>query len=559
MAHAKLPKPSWAQSVDVVMKPSSQAVEMAPDAIDTLEVGELLGKGQFKVVHRGTFKEKDVVVLHYSGTENGELTDSDKNELSMLRLIASAVGSKRYVPQLFGICTTADFTVVLQERAALGSIKAALKDTEVSPRLSSKLLARASYQLAGAMAFLQKLRIVHADLSCRNVLLCKLGDAPPGIVVKVSDFGLALLLEPGTESVTKKQPQATRWCAPETVTKMVLGHRADVWSYATTLWEMFAGGTVPWVKLDKRADVAARLKRLASRARSGPGARKADDLSADFPKKDMCPDFVYKQIVACLQVDESRRPSFFQIASTLRNLMPDADEESEPDETLPCEKKEENVKADEEEVARDADASIEDKEPDRFAQGGHTPSTGTPVSSCSVLIDMSQTPPRPCDRSCEDVSQRIKALEEFLYSARAIEALGEEAVFEMRMEVEATRARDMFLSDRRVRQEASRNRGKAGDGAPPYRGFAWPELPVDPAEEDVDRPLWSLWFFSSGALNQLRYKTELEAWAAFSSLRSVGSPCVLRDPCGAELASVSWVSMPAKLLTPLRMRVLPCA
>jgi len=548
MAPEQSALPTWAGSAAIPLSPRAEALEIAAESIADLETGELLGKGRFKQVHRGTFRGRDVAILNYASVE-----ECDMSEIRMLQVLADA-SSMRYVPEVYGICAQETSTVVLQERAVWGSLKSALKDPQVSPRLTGTHLAKASFQLAAALAFLQQLRIVHADLSCRNLLLCKLADDPVDITIKVTDFGLALFLPQGQDSVTFKQPQATRWCAPETVAHLTLSHRADVWSYATTVWEMFSGGSTPWIKLEKRMDVGVRLKRLAKFAPSvtgrtgskiGPAVpsasgRRPDEFTSDFPKPSLCPAFVYAEILACLQVDEFKRPSFVDIAKSLQRHLP-VDLEDTPPRTraLPSD---------------DEPMEDEQKEMEPFVRSRITPSTGTPVSSCSMLVDTSPTPPRPHDRCCEDVSQRIKALEEFLWSDKALEALGEEAVFEMRMEVETARARDMFLSDRKQRQDAGRTHVKA------YRGddeFVVPRLSFDVCQqqeyEEYLGPCWSLWSYSGGVMDERRYASDREAWEAFYSLRSTGAPCVLRDPLGAELAALSWVTMPSRLLQPLRL------
>merc|ERR1719221_519316 len=134
------------------------------------------------------------------------------------------------------------------------------------------------------MAFLASHRIVHADLSARNVLLLQLGEAPSSVAVKITDFGLSLILEEGVSFVECKQPMATRWCAPETIASQRLSHRSDAWALGATLWEVFAHGESPWPRRPKRAD--------------------------DFPRSGGCSPPVHEAILSCLQADEQARPSF---------------------------------------------------------------------------------------------------------------------------------------------------------------------------------------------------------------------------------------------------------
>ena len=111
------------------------------------------------------------------------------------------------------------------------------------------------------------MQIVHADVACRNVLIFKLrGDDAHKLVAKLSDFGLAILLQDGHDSEEVKQPQATRWCAPETVAYKRVSPRSDIWSFGVTMWEVFSGGQTPWPRFESRIDLNAKLTELAESA-----------------------------------------------------------------------------------------------------------------------------------------------------------------------------------------------------------------------------------------------------------------------------------------------------
>jgi hypothetical protein len=302
---------------------------------------------------------------------------------------------------------------------------------------------------------------------------------------------------------------------------------------------MFAGGAVPWPRLDKRVDVGVRLKRLAAKGKIGkapPAAdgRSPEDLTAEFPRIESCPDHIYRHVLLCLQVDEFKRPTFSELACAFAEI-------------LPVEAQRHDLREDAgnaEAMERSADDLIM-KEPRAASQS--TLSTGTPVSD-SVLMDSSMpTPPRPYDRCGDEVSSRIKALEEFLWSEKAMECLGEEAVFEMRMEVESARARDMFLCDRQDRQVASVDEAS--------EQWTLDLQPIAPMQQhrQWSGPCWSLWFYSGGSMHELRFASEEEARVNFVAQRATGTPCVLRDPAGGEFAASSWVSMPARLLRTIRI------
>lgn len=286
-----------------------------------LRLGELIGKGRFKEVYAGSFRQRAVVILRYKSAAAGE----QSNELRILRRLRSSSGSaggNAYVPEIHGTCVEAGSMQIVQERAQWGSLRSVLKEPENTLQLTPAHLVVCGIQLARAMVFLASNRVIHADLACRNLLVCRL-EEPRDTVVKITDFGLALILDGHDDSVCLKQPQATRWCAPETVAQHKWSHRSDAWALGATLWELFSRGVTPWPRLDRRVDVAVRLKRLAGDRGVGaapPAAsgRGLEDLTADFPRPADCLiEDVHLMVLSCLRADEHRRPSFAAVAASL--------------------------------------------------------------------------------------------------------------------------------------------------------------------------------------------------------------------------------------------------
>lgn len=300
--------PTWVATTSAV---AADDDDLDVIAIEDLSIGSLIGKGRFKQVHQGKLRESDVVaVLRYNSV------DEDSNEVQILRLLARAEGKRGFscIPKIFGVSSdhsTGDILIV-QEFAQLGSLRAALlRCRELKNATSSSLftpvhMIQLATQIVASMVFLRSVRLVHADLACRNLLLCGDEDRPGELVTKVTDFGLAIHLEDDADSVCRKQPQATRWCAPESVTEHKYSFRSDCWSLGATLWELFARGANPWPRLEKRLDVAVRLKRLhgsktlgASLRPSAHGGRNLVDLSNDFPRPEGCPEQVYTAVLSC--------------------------------------------------------------------------------------------------------------------------------------------------------------------------------------------------------------------------------------------------------------------
>lgn len=278
---------------------------------DTLTVGTLIGQGRFKSVHAGYHDDHGAVAVLRYGSE------SDLNEVRILGMLAKT--SSLYVPETF--CAFEDPSGALllaQEVSMMGSIRSVLKDIDVGPLLTPAHRLTVASQIAGAVSFLASVRIVHADISCRNVLLFDLEDRPELTTVKITDFGFAISLPNGDEQVERRQPQATRWCAPETVAFAEWGFKTDVWSLGASLWELFAGGASPWTRYAKRVDVSDNLKQLA---RGTLGIE--IDMRNHFPNADssVYPDVVNTIVLSCLRVEPSLRPSANVVAVALERLV----------------------------------------------------------------------------------------------------------------------------------------------------------------------------------------------------------------------------------------------
>lgn len=125
--------------------------------------------------------------------------------------------------RLLAVCMTSEMMLVTQLMPA-GCLLHYVKQHRHN--IGSKFLLSWCHQIAKGMAYLEEKRLVHRDLAARNVLL------QPGNVVKITDFGLAKLLDVNEEVYKAgggKMP--IKWLALECIQHRIFTHKSDVWAF----------------------------------------------------------------------------------------------------------------------------------------------------------------------------------------------------------------------------------------------------------------------------------------------------------------------------------------
>jgi serine/threonine protein kinase/WD40 repeat protein len=189
---------------------------------------------------------------------------------------------------------------VFAEYVAGGSLRSRIDDGSLYRGAAAEALERVldiAIQTAWGLAYTHQRGVVHQDVKPGNVLLDEQG------TVRVTDFGLARARQLGTAdpasggeaarpALVTRAGMTPAYASPEQYAGRPLSHSTDVWSFAASVLEMFAGG-VSWA-VGPAAGAALEDYRLHGRPVS---------LAPEIPAA------VAELLAACLRAEPADRPA----------------------------------------------------------------------------------------------------------------------------------------------------------------------------------------------------------------------------------------------------------
>ncbi|KAM9734356.1 tyrosine-protein kinase Fer isoform 2-T3 [Menidia menidia] len=251
-------------------------------------LGELLGKGNFGEVFKGTLQRDKTSVAVKTCKE-------DLPPELKIRFLAEARILKQYdhpnIVKLIGVCTQRQPIYIVMELVPGGDFLSFLRKKKDD--LKTKQLLRFAVDAAAGMAYLESKNCIHRDLAARN---CLVGDSS---VLKISDFGMSRQEDDGVYSSSGLKQIPIKWTAPEALNYGRYSSESDVWSYGILLWETFSLGVCPYPGMTNQQ----------AREQVEKGYRMA------CPQR--CPDDVYRVMQRCWQYGAEDRPKFCELQRDL--------------------------------------------------------------------------------------------------------------------------------------------------------------------------------------------------------------------------------------------------
>lgn len=266
-----------------------------------------LGQGGFGSVYKGSLSDgTQIAVKKLEGIGQG------KKEF---RVEVSIIGSihHHHLVRLKGFCAEASHKLLVYEYMENGSLdKWIFKKREQSLDWNTRY--NIALGTAKGLAYLHEdcdSKIVHCDIKPENVLLDNNFEA------KVSDFGLAKLMNREQSHVFTTMRGTRGYLAPEWITNYAISEKSDVYSYGMVLLEIIGG------RKNYDASENSEKAHFPSYAYKMMEQGKVEDLvdpEVKMVENDVRVEIALNVAFLCIQEDMSLRPSMNKVVQMLEGF-----------------------------------------------------------------------------------------------------------------------------------------------------------------------------------------------------------------------------------------------
>jgi len=189
---------------------------------EEIDIEKKLGEGAFGEVFKGKWRHIDVAVKKLKAEPEGKELDDFLVENDTMKHLRPS----KHVVTYYGMSSNP--VCIITEYMAGGSLAPLLKSDKPLPPVI-----RMATQISLGMLHLHSEKVIHRDLSARNLLLDE------SMNIKIADFGLARLNASTPElNITASNIGPIKWMAPECIIRKEYSFASDVWAYGITLIEI---------------------------------------------------------------------------------------------------------------------------------------------------------------------------------------------------------------------------------------------------------------------------------------------------------------------------------
>ncbi|KAK7300155.1 hypothetical protein RJT34_10991 [Clitoria ternatea] len=276
-------------------------------ATNRFSTENILGEGGYGVVYRGRLiNGTDVAVKKLLNN----LGQAEKE----FRVEVEAIGHVRHkhLVRLLGYCIEGVHRLLVYEYVNNGNLEQWLHgDMQQHGTLTWEARIKVILGTAKALAYLHEAiepKVIHRDIKSSNILIDDEFNA------KVSDFGLAKLLDSGESHITTRVMGTFGYVAPEYANSGLLNEKSDIYSFGVLLLEAVTGrDPVDYARPTNEVNLVEWLKMMV-------GTRRAEEV-VDSRLEVKPPARALKRalLVAlrCVDPDANKRPKMSQVVRML--------------------------------------------------------------------------------------------------------------------------------------------------------------------------------------------------------------------------------------------------
>ncbi|XP_027077540.1 G-type lectin S-receptor-like serine/threonine-protein kinase LECRK4 [Coffea arabica] len=264
-----------------------------------------LGKGSFGAVYKGTFDNRSFVAVK----RLEKVVEEGEREFKAEVRVIGRTRHKNLV-RLLGFCAEGSKRILVYEYMSHGSLADLLFRTK--GRLDWNERVRIALDVARGICYLHQgceAPIIHCDIKPQNILLDESWTA------KISDFGLAKLLQPDQTRTFTGERGTLGYMAPEWKTKTAITLKVDIYSYGIVLLEIICRRRHIQVNLSRPEET-----HLPSWAYNCFAARELDKLMDDDSTDKNAFERMVMVALWCIQDEPALRPSMKNIISMLEGI-----------------------------------------------------------------------------------------------------------------------------------------------------------------------------------------------------------------------------------------------
>ncbi|MCO5594090.1 hypothetical protein L7F22_048111 [Adiantum nelumboides] len=199
----------------------------------TKNFSKKLGEGGFGSVYEGVLPDKTkVAVKRLEGVGAGQGKKEFRAEVAIIGMI-----HHMHLVQLYGYCAERSHRLLVYEFLANSSLEKRLF-IEGKDVLEWNVRYQIALGTARGLAYLHddcREKIIHCDIKPENILLDE------GYNAKLSDFGLAKLINKEQSQVFTTMRGTRGYLAPEWIMNLAISEKSDVYSFGMVLLEIISG------------------------------------------------------------------------------------------------------------------------------------------------------------------------------------------------------------------------------------------------------------------------------------------------------------------------------